>query len=78
MRESNPLKRLWKGWKAIGRKIGDFQARVLLTVLYAIVVLPVGLAVRLFGDPLRIRNPPSQWLDHQDKPTDIEWAHRQS
>lgn len=78
MAKSNLLKRLWEGWKPIGRKIGDFQARVLLTVLYAIVVLPFGLAVRVFGDPLRIRKPPSRWLDHLDKQTDIEWAHRQS
>lgn len=74
----NLPRRLWQAWKRIVRKIGDFQARVLLTVLYAVLVLPFGLAVRVFGDPLRIRKPPSQWLDHPDETTDIHWAHLQS
>ena len=74
----NLPRRLWQGWKRIGRKIGDFQARILLTILYAVFVLPFGLAVRVFGDPLRIRKPPSQWLDHPDEATDIKWAHQQS
>ena len=36
------LKRLWEGWKKIAHKIGNFQARVLLTVFYAVLVLPFG------------------------------------
>jgi hypothetical protein len=72
------LKRLWEGWKRIGRKIGDFQARVLLTVFYAVLILPFGLAVRIFADPLRIRKLPTQWLDHPDEQMDFKWAHRQS
>jgi len=71
------LKRLWQAWKALGRKIGNFQARVLLTVFYALLVLPFGLAVRFFADPLRIKRLPAQWLDHSDEPTDLQWARRQ-
>lgn len=71
------LKRLWEAWKRLGRKIGDFQARVLLTALYAVVVLPFGVAFRLFADPLRIRRRPTAWLDHTDQHADMEWARRQ-
>ena len=78
MAEPNRLRRLWDGWKRIAKKVGNFQARVLLTVLYAVVILPFGLAVRIFGDPLRIRTLPSQWLEYTDGQTDLERAHRQS
>jgi hypothetical protein len=71
------LKRLWQAWKALAHKIGNFQARVILTVFYAVLVLPFGLAARLFADPLRIKKPPTQWLDHTDESYDLQWAKRQ-
>jgi hypothetical protein len=71
------LKSLWEGWKKIAHKIGNFQARVLLTVFYAVLVLPFGLAARFFSDPLRIKKRPTEWLDHPDVPTDMEWARKQ-
>jgi hypothetical protein len=72
------LQKLWEGWKRIARRIGDFQARVLLTIIYAILVLPFGLAVRLFCDPLRIKHVPNSWLDRPGEPSDITWARKQS
>ena len=71
------LKRLWEGWKKLAHKIGNFQARVLLTILYAILVLPFGLAVRLFADPLRIRKHAKEWLDYAQNTSEVEWARRQ-
>jgi len=38
------LKRGWQAWKRIAHKIGNLQARVLLTVFYGVIVLPFGLA----------------------------------
>lgn len=73
----NRIRRIWQAWKKIAHKIGDFQARVLLTIIYAVLILPFGLAIRFFSDPLRIRHRPSSWLDHPDKATDLEWAKRQ-
>jgi len=49
------LRRLWEGWKRVGRKIGDFQARVLLTLFYFVVLAPFALAVRLMADPLGLK-----------------------
>jgi hypothetical protein len=71
------LKTLWNAWKRLAHKIGNFQARVILTVIYAIAVLPFGLVVRLFSDPLRIKHRPTKWLEHPAEVHDIDWAHRQ-
>jgi len=71
------LKKVWEGYKRIARKIGDFQARVLLTLIYAVLVLPFGLVIRFFADSLRIKKQPTQWLDHPREAMNIEWARRQ-
>lgn len=71
------FRRLWQAWKGIARKIGNFQARVLLTLFYAVLVLPFGVAVRLFADPLRIRRPSNKWLDRNRDGMDMPAARRQ-
>jgi hypothetical protein len=71
------LKRAWAGWKKIAHKIGNFQARVLLTIFYGVLVLPFGLAARWFSDPLRIKKKPTAWLDHPNEACDLEWARKQ-
>ena len=71
------LKRAWQAWQRTTRAIGTFQARVLLTALYAVLVLPFGIVARLFSDPLRIKHRPTQWLEHPDEPCDLHWAGRQ-
>ncbi|HZP24498.1 MAG TPA: hypothetical protein VFB04_13690 [Terriglobales bacterium] len=65
------------GWNKFGRAIGNFNARVLLTLLYAIVILPFGLAVRLFSDSLHSKKRPESWFDHPATPNTLEEAHRQ-
>lgn len=70
-------KRLWGAWKRLAPRIGDFQARVLLTLIYAVIVLPFGVGVRLFADPLRMKRRPERWLDHPEEPADLDWARRQ-
>jgi hypothetical protein len=71
------LKRAWQGWKRIAHAIGNFQARVLLTLFYFVLVWPVGFAARLFSDPLRIKDRPKQWLEYPTEAHDLEWARRQ-
>ena len=72
------LKKAWNKWKIIARKIGDFQARLLLTVLYFTAVLPYGIAVRLFSDPLRIKKTTvSNWLDKKPLKSDLESLRKQ-
>ncbi len=47
--------RAWKRWTVIARVIGNFQARVLLSLFYFVVVPPFALIVKLGKDPLRLR-----------------------
>jgi hypothetical protein len=49
------LRRLWEGWKRFGRKIGDFQARALLTLFYFVILAPFALVVRWKADPLGLK-----------------------
>ncbi len=74
---AHDLKALWSAWKRLAHKIGNFQARVLLTILYAIVVLPFGLAARLFSDSLKIKHRPTKWTDHPQEEYDMIWAQKQ-
>ena len=70
-------KKAWKAWTRLAHTIGNFQARVILTLLYATLVLPFGTIVRLFSDPLRIKKRPRYWLERTDETCDIQWARRQ-
>ena len=71
------LKKGWEAWKQLARRIGDFQARVLLTIIYVVIVTPFGLVVRLAMDPLRLKRRPTQWLDYTEAPADEGRSRRQ-
>jgi len=47
--------RLWEEWKSMGKKFGDIQARVLLTLFYFVILAPFVFAVRR-NDPLAIKD----------------------
>lgn len=49
------MKKLWEKWQRVARKIGDFQARLILTVLYFIIIGPFALIVRWGADPLSLK-----------------------
>jgi hypothetical protein len=68
---------LWQAWKRLAHKIGNFQARVLLTIIYAIVLFPFGILVRLFSDSLAIRHRPTKWNDNPLEAQDMNWARKQ-
>jgi hypothetical protein len=74
------MKKLWEWWKRVARKIGDFQARILLTIFYFIILGPFALAIRLGSDPLAIKaSSPHGWHHKTDvKGTPIEQATKQS
>jgi len=46
---------LWNGWKRLAHTVGDFQARMILTAFYIVLVIPFGAVAKLVGDPLRLR-----------------------
>ena len=68
---------IWKVWPGLAKGIGNFQARLILTIIYAIIILPFGLLARLLADPLRIKKSPTTWIDHSQEKMDMQWAKRQ-
>ncbi len=57
------LQDLWQAWKRIGKKVGDFQARLILTAFYFLILGPFALAIRLASDPLSLKaRSPRGWV----------------
>ncbi len=71
------LKLLWTAWKGVAHKIANFQARLILTLFYFVVVTPFALRVKLFSDPLQL-SASKGWLSrsHTDANT-LTYARRQ-
>jgi hypothetical protein len=72
--QGRPLwRRLWEGWKRFGKKLGNFQARLLLGIFYAIFLAPFAVMLRWLSDPLAIK-PGSKrgWLPRGDQETSAE------
>jgi hypothetical protein len=71
-------RRAWEGWKRIAHKIGVFQTRVIMTIFYFLLVLPLGLILRVVRDPLNLKHPEgTNWVPHHQEPHNLETASRQ-
>jgi hypothetical protein len=59
--------RIW--WWRVARVVGDFNARLLLTLLFIVVFVPFGIVWRLAGkDPLALRRTPGpRWVPYPDR-----------
>jgi len=69
---------LWARWVRLSKKIGDFQARLLLGIVYVLFVLPMGYLLRLFSDPLRLKpGSASNWVERAADQRRLEEAKRQ-
>lgn len=76
---SKTLRNLWQWWKRVAVRVGDYQARIILTLFYFVVFAPFALVVRLATDPLSLKKGrPRGWqLRERDESTSMEWARRQ-
>jgi len=69
---------LWSRWVRLSKKIGDFQARLLLGIVYVLFVLPMGCLLRLVSDPLRLKpGSASHWVARDATQPRLEEAKRQ-
>ncbi|AOX02984.1 hypothetical protein BJP34_29245 [Moorena producens PAL-8-15-08-1] len=50
------LRKIWKAWKGFGLLLGNFIARVILTIFYFTVFVPFAIITRLFTDFLNIKS----------------------
>ena len=56
---------IWKYWKIVGHKIGNFQARLILSFFYFVLVCPFAAIVRFGSKPLRLKiQDTTNWLAH--------------
>jgi hypothetical protein len=69
---------IWQKWLAMGVAIGRFNSRVILTLVYVLIVTPLGLCARIFQDPLALRGKrASSWTTRVPENGSIENAKRQ-
>jgi hypothetical protein len=74
------VKELWHKIKHGAQVVGDFQARLILTILYVLLVLPTGMFVKLGGDLLELRHPDktkSYWKPRPSEDDSLRPARRQ-
>jgi len=69
-----------KGWMKFGMLLGWINTRIILTLLFALVVTPIGAVARLFRDPLNRRfdeEKNTYWLPKPTAPVQPERYERQ-
>ncbi len=72
------LRQIYEKWKRAARKVGDVQARFMLSVFYFIVVGPVALMMRLRSDPSSPKaGSPRGWHPRRDRPGTLDLARKQ-
>jgi len=72
------LRASWDHWKKVARAVGVVQTRILMVILYFLFVFPLGLLMRLTGDPLHLRaHSGSNWTPHRDETPGLDAARRQ-
>ena len=72
------LKKIWHGWQAFGRWMGNQVARVALSIFYFTIFAPFGLGVRWWGDPMQIKTTPSKlWRERTTADQTVADAGRQ-
>lgn len=75
------LKNIHTVWMAFALALGWIMSRVILTILFFVVITPIGLIMRLFGkDPMsRKINPDAStfWIKREQKTTDPAQYERQ-
>lgn len=73
------LRRIWNLWLRVGRFIGDWIARIALSIFYFTILLPYGLGFRLFKDPLELKETnKAGWKERSPEEVAIENARRLS
>ena len=71
------LKKLWRGWMRFGHFMGDIVGRVVMTVFYFTLLLPFGVILTLFGDPLDMKHKAPAWHARTTGDRTLEEARRQ-
>lgn len=68
---------LYKRYMRVMNKIGDYQGRGILIILYFTVFLLPGAFLSALGDRLQIKHRPAAWADRVDQEATVERAREQ-
>jgi len=60
------LRKNWEKWKVLSKKIGNFQLGLFFSILYYIIITPVGLISSLFNDYFKVKSFPvwEDWINN--------------
>jgi hypothetical protein len=74
-----PFRKTWNWWKVFATEIGNYQGRLLFAFLYFVIVTPFGIGVRLFSDPLMVKQKgrTTTWLQRSSVSHELEAAREQ-
>ncbi len=70
----------WRRWRRFAVVVATWQARVLYSVVYVLLIIPLGVLLRWRSDPLRLRRSTTGrtvWLGRSEPPDLQRWARRQ-
>jgi len=65
------MKNIWNKWKVLSKKIGNFQLGLFFSILYYVIITPVGLISSFFNDYFKVKNFP-KWEDWADNSSTLK------
>jgi hypothetical protein len=71
------LRAIWRRWQRAAKKVAEFQARLLLSLFYFLVLAPFALVLRLASDPLELDQAVEGWHDRDDEEAPANRAREQ-
>ena len=72
------LGRAGQRWRQAAHVIGVVQTRFIMVAIYIVVVVPTGVLMRLFRDPMHLRPPVhTNWTPARQEKPSLESARRQ-
>jgi len=77
--EKGFLSRIWHWWKVFATKLGNYQGRLMFAFFYFVVVTLFGIGVRMFSDPLKIKQlgGTTCWSERSSVKHDLEASREQ-
>jgi len=78
MDETNLMSSFYKGFTRFSERFGHMLSRLILSLLYFVFVMPAGIVISLFCDPLKMRKPSdSNWQKIKYDPSNKKRARSQ-
>jgi len=76
------MKNLWKKWKTLTKKIVSVQANIVLTIIYFVIFVPLGVFLQIFskktllGHRYKVRHN-TNWIKRKKVIYDLPFARQQ-